>query len=303
MNCEKVLARLSEYHDGELDASLTEEFETHLSRCNSCASELASFDAIGAGLRSSIGTNHPIAPTWEQFAASVDASTKKLPSSTTSNVYLKFALISVGLAASIFILVSLNASMTSNSAARNDEHGHEHVHKSGANSSTAVVIDFEKLLDDESSPPTATLDRLSKSFDGQEAGVDESEAQLGYKPSISQALPSGVKLVSNRILKLPKCNCAAGACNCGPAGCNCAASLCKRDDGTEFLIVEHCATQSISFGHMNSELLHDKKNEVQLMNTGKQFVASWITDHRRLTAIGLNDKTEALRIVASVSSR
>jgi len=38
------------------------------------------------------------------------------------------------------------------------------------------------------------------------------------------------------------------------------------------------------------------------MNAGKQLVASWITDHRRLTAIGPNDKTEALAIIARFAS-
>jgi len=154
------------------------------------------------------------------------------------------------LAASILLIVRLTTRTNSDSVA------HNHIHSLTNNAD--IAIGFEKLLDGEASQPIAALNSLSKTFDGREAAIDESETELGYEPSISQALPSGVKLVSNRILKLPPCNCTADECSCGSARCICAASLCKRVDGSEFLVIEHCETQNVSFGHLRSEVLRDE---------------------------------------------
>ena len=273
MNCEKVIARLSEYYDRELDEALTKEFERHLANCKDCASELNDFAAIGGMLKSTDTATIAAcdsAPKWEKLASRLEASDKTLPATSVINSRLKLAIVgAVALAASIFLIVSLNMRTNPGLSA----HSHEHT----ATGSADIAIDFEKLLDGESIQPMAALNSLSRTFDGREADLEESETQLGYKPSISQALPSGVKLVSNRILKLPQCNCPTGECSCGPAGCNCSASLCERVDGTEFLVVEHCATQNISFGELKSEVIRDNTSEMQLLTTGKQFMATWIT--------------------------
>jgi len=299
MNCEKMSAFISDYYDGELDASLVEEFETHMANCKVCASELSNFKAISGMLKSTHAPKiaaRAVAPSWEQFATRREVPHQIQVSNSAFNPRRMFAYAIgvVALAASILLIVSLTSRTNPSLVAHN--------HKHALTNNADIAIGFEKLLDGEASQPIAALNSLSKTFDGREAAI-ESETELGYEPSISQALPSGVKLVSNRILKLPPCNCTADECSCGSARCICAASLCKRVDGSEFLVIEHCETQNVSFGHLKSELLRDENYEVQLMNTGKQLVASWITDHHRLTAIGLNDKTEALAIIARVASR
>lgn len=299
MDCEKVIARLSEYYDGELDATLADEFHAHLANCEACTSELSDIATIGGMLKSNDITRIAActgAPSWEQFASRLDLPNQTLRTAPAFSLPRMLAFVgAVALAASILLIVSLTFKTNPASVA----HNHENSHTNSAD----IAIDFAKLLSGESSQPIAVLDWLSKSFDGREAAVDESEMQLGFRPSISKTFPDGVKLVSNRILKLPQCNCPTGTCSCGPTGCNCAASLCKRVDGTDFLVVEHCETQHISFGDLKSEWLRDDKFEMQLLTTGEQFIATWIADHRRLTAIGLNGKAEAHAIVASIGSR
>ena len=299
MNCEQANQLLSDFYDGELKEPLVSQVAAHVTQCSDCTSVLANFEAIGEMLKSNkdgLQSASVSAPTWNQFEASLKGAVKNSPTRTAGASRQKLKLVFAAvLAASIVIWVSLNAWMNSNSIT------HKHDHLLAGDS--AVVIDFEKLLSEESNQPIATLVSLSSRFEGQLANLDESETQLGYKPSISQAMPGELKVVSNRILKLPRCNCESGACTCGPVGCNCAASLCKRADGSEFLVVEHCATQNVSFGNLKSEVIQDGKNEIQMMSNGTQFVASWIESNRRLTAIGLHDKAEVQAIVASIAAR
>ena len=298
MNCEQANQLLSEFYDGELKEPAASEVAGHVACCEACANELARFKTLSGMINSGDGacqSTSASAPTWDQFVSRSEVTDKDTPVVTTIASRRKLLLAnSAVLAASILFLVSLNVWMNSGSVTR--EHNHSH------SGDSAVVINFEKLLYEESNQPIATLVSLSNRFEGQEANLDESESQLGYKPSISQALPSDVKLVANHILKLPHCNCESGACTCGPAGCNCAASLCKRADGSEFLVVEHCATQNVSFGHLKSEVLRDGENEIQMMSTGTQFLASWIASNRRLTAIGLHDKAEVQSIAGNIAA-
>ncbi|MDX1930804.1 MAG: zf-HC2 domain-containing protein [Pirellulaceae bacterium] len=291
---------LSAYYDGELKEPLASDLTTHVAHCSACAGELRNFKSLSEVFtqhQDSLHTATLPVPTWDRLASRLDVAAQPAPVSPikSSRRNLGFVVTAV-LAASVLLWVSLDDRRNSESST----HGHDHSQAAEA----SVVIDFEKLLDDQSALATLSLDRsldiLSNKFEGREADVDESEAQLGYRPSISQALPSGVKLVSNRVLKLPNCNCAAGACSCGPAGCNCAASLCKRADGSEFLIVEHCATQNVSFGDLQSEVIRDGQREVQLIDAGTRLIASWIASNRRLTAIGLNDRQEAHALVESL---
>ena len=298
MNCEQANRLLSEFYDGELKEPLISEVADHVAGCKACSMELASFKMLSGMIKpgdDAWQSTLASAPTWHQFVTRSGVTDKDTRVGTSFASRGKLLLLSsVVLAASILFLVSLNAWINSGSVTH--EHNHSHTGDS------AVVIDFEKLLHEESNQPVATLVSLSNRFEGHEANLVESESQLGYKPSISRALPSDVELVSNRVLKLPHCNCDTGACTCGPAGCNCAASLCKRADGSAFLVVEHCATQNVSFGHLKSEVLRDGRSEIQMMSTGTRFLASWIASNRRLTAIGLQDKAEAQSIAASIAA-
>ncbi len=307
MNCETVLARLSEFHDGELDQATAAEVDNHLAKCSGCRVQLAEFATMGQMLKKHdeiVGSRWTKTPSWESCAARMDSLNRASARQSAGLLGSRFTFWgAAALAATVLLVVMLKSlnysSLVSNSNSESTAHRHEHTHST----SEELAIDFAKLLDGATAQPELAFDWLSNRFEGQEAGLDESESQLGYRPSISKALPNGVQLVSNRILKLPKCKCAAGQCSCGPAGCNCAASLCKRRDGSEFLVVEHCATQSISFGDMRSEVVHGDADDVTIVNAGSLFTASWIANHRRLTAIGLNDKAEALAIVAGLATR
>lgn len=298
MNCEIVRARLSEYYDGELDPTSIAKFQAHLANCEVCECELSNFSTMSEMLRSAdslASSAYPAPSSWELFSTRLVA-----PQPTTFlvpafNVHPKLAIIGAfALVASVALMVSLNTRMPPGAA----DHNHEHSHLGAID----IAINFEELLGDPMSKPADVFTALSKRFEGRPAAIDESESLLGYRPAITQALPSDVRLISNHILKLPQCNCAVGTCSCGPTGCNCAASLCQRKDGTEFLIVEHCETQGISFGELTSQWVHEDSHDVQILTNGSQLIATWVADHRRLTAIGLSDKAEASAMVTNIAS-
>ena len=309
MNCEIVKARLSEYYDGELDPTSIAKIQAHLANCEVCECELSKFSTMSEMLRSAdslASSANPAPASWEQFSTLLvtPPPTSFLVPPPTSflvpafNVHPKFAVIGAfALVASIALMVSLNTRMPPGAADNNHQHSHL-----GAMDAMDTAIDFAELLGDPMRKPADVFTALSKRFEGRPAAIDESESLLGYRPAIAQALPSDVRLISNHILKLPQCNCAVGTCSCGPTGCNCAASLCQRKDGTEFLIVEHCETQGISFGELASQWVHQDAHDVQLLTNGSQLIATWVADHRRLTAIGLSDKAEASAMVTNIVS-
>ncbi len=301
MNCEIVKARLSEYYDGELDPTSIAKFQTHLANCEVCECELSKFSTMSEMLRSAdslASSANPAPASWEQFSTRLVAPQPTSFLVPAFNVHPKFAVIGAfALVASIALMVSLNTRLPPGAGGHNHEHSHL-----GAMDAVDIAIDFEELVGDPMRKPADVFTALSKRFEGRPAAIDESESLLGYRPAIAQALPSDVRLISNHILKLPQCNCAVGTCSCGPTGCNCAASLCQRKDGTEFLIVEHCETQGISFGELASQWVHQDAHDVQLLTNGSQLIATWVADHRRLTAIGLSDKAEASAMVTNIAS-
>lgn len=301
MNCEIVKARLSEYYDGELDPTSIAKIQAHLANCEVCECELSKFSTMSEMLRSAdslASSANPAPASWEQFSTLLVTPPPTSFLVPAFNVHPKFAVIGAfALVASIALMVSLNTRMPPGAADNNHQHSHL-----GAMDAMDTAIDFAELLGDPMRKPADVFTALSKRFEGRPAAIDESESLLGYRPAIAQALPSDVRLISNHILKLPQCNCAVGTCSCGPTGCNCAASLCQRKDGTEFLIVEHCETQGISFGELASQWVHQDAHDVQLLTNGSQLIATWVADHRRLTAIGLSDKAEASAMVTNIVS-
>ena len=301
MNCEIVKARLSEYYDGELDPTSIAKIQAHLANCEVCECELSKFSTMSEMLRSAdslASSANPAPASWEQFSTLLVTPPPTSFLVPAFNVHPKFAVIGAfALVASIALMVSLNTRMPPGAADNNHQHSHL-----GAMDAMNTAIDFAELLGDPMRKPADVFTALSKRFEGRPAAIDESESLLGYRPAIAQALPSDVRLISNHILKLPQCNCAVGTCSCGPTGCNCAASLCQRKDGTEFLIVEHCETQGISFGELASQWVHQDAHDVQLLTNGGQLIATWVADHRRLTAIGLSDKAEASAMVTNIVS-
>lgn len=286
MKCEHVQERLSELIDGELSAEMRSECQSHLAVCSDCQCEHRAFLAVGQLMVKAAGSPAS-AGDWGRLASRLDQSLVSPASGPAARPRsrLLFGAI-VALAASALAMVA--------TAWRSD---------SGTRTPAAIVasdavIDWREFIDGRSSQPQVALRRLSEKFAGREASLTEAEGLLGYTPAVNRALADdGIQLVSTRTLRLPECACPDGGCRCASGGCNSSVSLCKRNDGSQFLLIEHCACQKISFGGLIVKPDAAGARKYGIVKAENRLAATWLLANRRLVAIGLNDGNEARSLV------
>lgn len=284
MNCEQVKAALSAYYDRELDPSAVLEVERHLPTCGSCQAELESFRCL-SNLIAASPVSQPATGNWNGIAMRLANETRSVTKNKDLSRLRPFVAASLALAASLLFLAVLNLTPTAPTT---------------GNKSAAVAVDYSSVINLYAQRPSLALESLSKQFDGREFGSDKAETTLGFEPSIVTALPAGTRLVSAQALQMPNCDCAEGTCACGPSACNCAVCLCERQDGSKFLVVEHCKSQEVTFGDMQTQVATNDPQDIRFISGSNVLAASWITGDRRLTAIGLKNRAEAEVLVAAM---
>lgn len=282
MKCDAVKVLLSTYFDGELPERDAAEVKLHLLTCADCQLELASYERMSDMLRAPLGG----APdNWARISTRLEEDDNAVvPSSLIKGRSLKhrFPVFVAILAASLLFIAALSTNF----------HG-THPHASTA------AVDLSEYVELAAEKPSLALQTMEERFKGQEVKLDHAKEVLGYEPAIASSLPSSVKLVSTTALTLPGCDCGAGKCTCGPNGCNCAASLCRREDGTEFLVLEHCKTQELTFGDLPTQIASRGPSELRVVEAGEKVAATWNTAERKVTALGLKDIAEAKELSAT----
>ncbi|MGN6134091.1 MAG: anti-sigma factor family protein [Aureliella sp.] len=318
LKCEQVQELLSSFYDGELDQARSEEVHQHVLQCSDCRYELECFCQLSS-LVGFATTPAPAAEGWNRLAARLDEpaaqpvaqpvaelagsslaaqATAPLSSSWSSRWPRGQMAWSLALALAASLLVMAVVRQPMRPVVRQADSGQNSDNRSAG--SAPVVLDYAAIIEQEATQPKLALASVSDQFDGQEVAADNAQQELGYRPAVLVGLPAGTHVVSTRLLKLPSCHCAGGQCQCGPQGCNCAACLCQRDDGSQFLVFEHCKTQDVSFGSLQPQLASSDSQQVQFFKTDKQLAVSWSPGARRLTAIGLKDRAEAESLIAAL---
>lgn len=286
MNCEQVQSRLSEGIDGELSAPMESEFQSHLASCPGCEREYREFlalrECLAAAAGSSIGR-----PDWGRLAMRLDETLVSLPPAVPSrarNRFLNGAIFALAVSALGMVVTSWRSASCPRTPS--------------ASVATDTFVDWREFIDGRSSQPQVALNRLSEQFEGREASLQEVEQLLGYSPAVRRAVAGGFQLVSTRMLRLPECSCPEGGCQCASGGCNASASLCKRPDGSQFLLIEHCACQRISFGGLVVKSDETGSRRYGIVEAENRLAATWLLNNRRLVAIGLTDGNEVRSLVA-----
>lgn len=299
MNCDQVKSILSCYYDCECVDENVSLVEQHLSNCSDCREELASFEGLSDLFSRSLLSDHAgsqVVPNWEAVSAklSVDSSEKTTVLTDDSawwggigprRMAIGFGL---ALAASLLLLVIPRKV----DSPKGD----------GELAPGEIAIDYSTLLGQFAGQPALALQSLGEKFDGREVSANDFEEMIGYRPRIATSLPSGMRLVSTKVLRLPECMCEDGKCTCAPGKCNCAAALCQRQDGSELLVIEHCESKGVTFGSMSARPVGDSNHALQLMGQGAELIASWATGSRRYTAVGLKDDSEAMQLASAFDS-
>lgn len=286
MNCEQVQSRLSACVDGELSAEGEAEVRSHLAGCPDCEREFRAFRALGECLAASAGAS-VARPDWGLLATRLDESLVSLPPALPSRSWHRFRYGAI-LAVAASVLAMVVVSWRSDTGPR----------PPSAVVATEAVIDWREFIDGRSSQPQVALNRLSEQFEGREASLREAEQVLGYSPAVSRAVAGGFRLISTRMLRLPECSCPNGGCQCASGACNSSASLCTRPDGSQWLLIEHCACQRISFGGLVIKSAGAGSRRYGIVEAEDRLAATWLSNNRRLIAIGLTDGHEVRSLVA-----
>ena len=302
MRCQDATELLSAYFDEELSDSDSTRVRQHVQTCQRCQAELHSFERIHVLAGQYQEPQQGAAPSWESFAARLQASQQTTPQSTLPpkrrwSKTRDVVTIVAALAASVLIMLASRRPETSESHSKG--HAHSHSHSNTMASVMPTAIDFQAVVSNFQHDAMHASEAFSALYAGEEVSMENAEQRLGYRPQLKQSLPAGVQLVSTRVLKLPECNCVEGECLCGPNGCNCLACVCERPDGSKFLLVENCKSQISSFGDLPTQIVHRGNRELKVTQTDKGLAASWEGTRARMTAIGLRDISELDGLLAS----
>ncbi len=335
MNCKQACEWMSAYFDGELNVSSmalatgsdrTEELadsaaplavaiREHIASCDACACELRSFEQIRQ-LATSQQKSLLCPPSWESMALKLDqvrgmalatdsdcdavgmvepaASAVPLiakPAASTVPLIRRLALGGLlTLAASALLFFSLRTPPQLEGTSANQ-----------ANFATLNLQPLIELFNTDSDKAMATLVSQHPTTD---VTLATAEAEFGRPTFVqnsasSNSLPGNAHLVSTKLVQFPNCKCAKGICTCGPGGCSCVACVCQRPDGSTYLVLEHCKSQSVTFGDLPVQIVKRGDRHLQQVEVQGTTAISWEQDGERLTAIGLRGFQEIDTLLAN----
>ena len=308
MNCKQACELMSAYFDGELDSVTGEsqnEARDHIASCEACAKELRSFEQL-RNLAASQTDRQLTPPSWESIEARLNHISSAAFSADTDHAstcgikpvprdlpHKRTQLFALGglltLAASALLSFTLRVPPQK-----------EGTSTSQASVATLNLQPFMELFGTDADKAMATLASQHPTAD---VTLAKAEAEFGrpifVQTSVSSnSLPGDAHLVSTKLVQFPDCKCPKGACTCGPGGCSCVACVCQRPDGSTYLVLEHCKSQSVTFGNLPVHIVKRGDRHLQQVEVEGTTAISWEHDGERLTAIGLRGSQEIDTLLA-----
>ena len=268
MNCEEVRARLSEFYDDELPSDRAAAISEHVNSCDVCTAELQSFGQIGGLFREHRDLS--TAPgNWAKIVVRLEEQTGRFrPWRFPRSLYRLLPLMVASLIAAVAIGYWA-AWRTSPDQVERIAAAHVH-----------------KTLTRFSQKPHAVVDELSAQYQGTLVTFDAARELLGYEPVVAKLPSAGYRVASTHVLKMPCCKCPA--------------SLCVREDGSEFLIFEHNEEQPMWFGDSPTISAKCGGQVCHCVQMPDQLAVTWKVGTRYVTAIGVNGLEEIASLMAVV---
>lgn len=304
MNCKQARELMSAYFDGELNSVKDEspdEVRDHIAGCKGCAGELRSFEQLRQ-LAASQTSRQLTPPSWESIAVRLNevssmalaagSDTVEPAASDAQLTWMRRAVIGglLTLAASMLLFFSLR--------------GPQHHDETSVTQASVATINLQSLMELFSTDADKAIATLASQLPTVDVPLANVEAVFG-RPTFAQAsaknnsLPGNAQLVSTKLLQFPYCKCPKGACTCGPGGCTCVACLCERPDGSTYLVLELCKSQSITFGDLPVQLVKRGDRHLQQVEAKGTTAISWEQGGERLAAIGIRGAQEIDSLLAN----
>lgn len=274
MNCSEVLDMLSPMYDGELSAELTESVEQHLRACSTCAAVRADFGAMSTLARRQSDPEPPEG-LWSEIEAALDAKNENAPtvalSDSTAPTAESRARSQWGrLAVAVVLFVTAGVIFVMQ---RPGQHGHdEH-----------LAVNFDQYLTEFPKSAERAQELLHTNYPSELVDIDNATLQVKYRPAVANALPEGYTLDSVHLVRMPCCLCVE--------------ALCTAPDGTRLAVMEHAIDQPVWFGDRPSEQCNCRGRKARLVKYGEQYAATWQSEKRFLTIIGIRDEDELGQLI------
>jgi len=271
MNCQEALNLLSALHDGELSPDLCESVEQHLRECPACAAVRADFKTMSS-LAKDLPEPEPPAELWTHLLAEWDADSSA-PALVPSNRSWKglfqsrrrvLATVAATLVTVLGIAVIVRDTV---------DHGHdEH-----------LTVNFDQFLNEFPQSPKRAQALLHAKYPSDLVNVEQATREVKYRPAVANALPAGYALDSVHLVRMPCCLCVE--------------ALCTAPDGTRLAVLEHAIDQPVWFGDRPSEPCNCNGRKTRMVRFGEQYAATWKSEKRFLTVIGIRDEDELARLM------
>ena len=276
MNCEEFCTCLSEFMDRESDAALNDQMLLHVESCESCQSNLQSFQRIGEWLRE---TEAPFDAEriWSRISSSLPVKSR-----IADRLSLKWIFSGLAVAASLAFLITRMDWNPSNGTHSENQLSHDHA----AFDHDSLAVDFRQVIELAQIDPQQAIESLIDKYDGKELDVQAATQTIGYRPSLFDKIPVGFKRVSTHVLKMPCCKCSA--------------SICQKKDGKSLIVFEHKDEQPVWFGDLPSIETQCSGTQCRIIEFSGELAVSWKQKDRQFTMIGATDLAEVSQWVETM---
>lgn len=271
MECREAQELISAYHDDELSADVRSLMAEHVQSCARCGEELAIFGQLSETAK---GLSDPEPPQqmWAGIEAELDADGEgmptALPASGKGRSPGKWRTSILTTAALLMIAIGL-IWVISNTRHMPGRHGD-------------LAADFEEYLEQFAKTPETAHNILLAKYDGKAVDLTQATRRLGYRPAVAR-LPAGYSLEKTYVLEMPCCTCVQ--------------SICRRDDGQVFAIIEHADEQPAWYGDRPKIETQCHGCSCSVMESDRGLVASWKSDERHFTVVGARDLEEIADLI------
>lgn len=262
MNCSEALEFLSPLHDGELPADVRASVQAHYRECPSCAAAKTNAEALTALVMQQTDPTPP-ANLW----TNIDATLTK-ESLTTANVEIpsgssRKSRLAIGITAVVLIAISVTMVVQHFADTEHAEH---------------LAVNFDEFLNAFPESPERAQRLLHANYASELVSVEKATREVRYRPAVSNQLPVGYSLDSVHLVRMPCCLCVE--------------SLCTAPDGARLAILEHAIDQPVWFGERPIETVETDGGSARLVRFNGRLAATWKTENRFLTIIGVRDEEE-----------